>query len=130
MKNKKSLIKKLGLKKIPDINYDVMEVYENLEILLKHFFPNSYLEIKDKVEKLQIKYSHKIGDDYDKFFRLLNRSKDFQTWGDYYTTITSELPKVSRPILDLYFQMTVTDNGDIWGNVLIYAYLEDIQPYL
>jgi hypothetical protein len=126
----KKLQRRLKLKKIPDFNYDFDDVIENVEKLLIYYFPKDKKTIELEVENLANKYCEKIDGDYDEFMRIANKTKAFNKWSDFSLRITEGLSPISYSVLDLYFQINMVPNYDVYNDVLIYAYWEDIQPYL
>jgi hypothetical protein len=120
----------LKLKVIPNINYEFDDVIENVEKLLDFHFPETNIEIRNEVQKLSTKFLLKIDYDYDKFMRIANHTKGFNKWSDLYQKMTEGLPRIASAVLDLYFQMKMVPSYDVYNDTLIYAYLEDIQPFL
>lgn len=118
----------LNLVEIDLDKYDFDDVHENVQKLLVHFFGDEFYQI----EKLVSEFSDKSGldyDDYDEFMRLAAKGK-FKKWFEYSNKICSGKPEVANAVLDLYFQKTMIPSPDIHNDLLIYAYIEDIQPFL
>lgn len=123
-----SISEMLNLVEIDLYDFDFDDVHENVEKLLVHFFGDEFYQI----EKLVSEFSDKSGldyDSYDEFIRLAAKGK-FKKWFEYSNKICSGKPEVADAVLDLYFQKTMIPSPDIHNDLLIYAYIEDIQPFL
>jgi hypothetical protein len=124
------LITALGVKQIPEVGYDFDDVIDNVEKLLNFYFPDSSKGIKEKVYRLSSKYVDYIDGEYETFLTLHNSKRELLEWT---LTVVPDIEKVSpvaRNILDLYYQINMVNNYDVYNDVLIYAYLKDIQPKL
>jgi len=120
----------LKLKVIPNINYEFDDVIENVELLLDFHFPETNIEIRNEVQKLSNKFFLEIDFDYDEFMRIANHTQGFNEWRNLVKKMTERLPEIASAVLDLYFQMRMVQSYDVYNDILIYAYLEDIQPFL
>jgi hypothetical protein len=80
---------------------------------------------KGKVDRYRDQY-----DDYEKFLNLVDRVRSLQKWEVTVTPNHRILTKLEKNILDLYFQINMVPDYDVYNDTLIYAYLEDIQPLL
>lgn len=118
-----------GLKMIQSTSYDFDDVIENMEIILHQLFPDNAENIKAKVYSLSIEYDSKIGGDYWKFMEIVNRDSRLFNW-DIPFKKNKGNSSLKHFVLDLYFQMNMVQNWDVYNDILIHAYLEDIQPNL
>lgn len=126
---KKNLITILGLKRVPEVGYDFDDVIFNVEKLLDHFFLKKAITIRKKVSRLSEVYIDLIQGDYDEFLNLANSEKKLQKWREpYYGLINRN--NLMASVLDLYFQINMVENWDVYNDILIHAYLEDVQPFL
>lgn len=123
-----SKIEMLKLVKIELDDFDFDDVHENVEKLLVHFFGNDFYQIEKLVNTIKIETGLDY-DDYDLFMELADEGR-FKKWTDYSNAICSVKPEVAYAVLDLYFQKTMIPSPDIHNDLLIYAYIEDIQPLL
>ena len=118
-----------GLKMIPSAGYDFDNVIENMEIILHQLFPDNAENIKAKVYSLSIEYDSKIRGNYWRFIKLANSNARLRDWNaSFQKEVRNSTLKHS--VLDLYFQMNMVQNWDVYNDILIHAYLEDIQPNL
>ena len=118
-----------GLKMIPTAGYDVDDVIENMEIILHQLFPDNAKNIKAKVYSLSIEYDSKIRGDYWKFIKIANQDSRLSNWDISFKKSIGN-SSLKHFVLDLYFQMNMVQNWDVYNDILIHAYLEDIQPNL
>lgn len=125
-KNIKSVLK---LKEIPSVDYDFDDVIKNTEKLLDYYFPDNAQLIRQEVSSLASKYAPRIRSDYDKFLVLANRDKKLTHWNRLFTT-SLKSGDIQFALLDLYLQINLVVDWDVYNDVLIHTYLEDIQPYL
>jgi hypothetical protein len=123
-----SRIEMLNLVKIELDDFDFDDVHENVEKLLVHFFGDDFNRIEKLVNEIKIETGLDY-DDYDLFMELADEGK-FKKWSEYCNAICSVKPEVAYAVLDLYFQKTMIPSPDIHNDLLIYAYIEDIQPLL
>lgn len=126
----KSIKTRLGLKEIPSVGFDFDDVIENVEKLLEFYFPEYSKGIKEKIYRLSARYAEQIDDDYEEFISLVNTKKDLGSWRMTVVPNYKQLSPVEDAVLDLYFQINLVRDYDVYNDVLIYAYLEDIQPQL
>ena len=120
----------LDLKYIPNVGFDFNDVIENVEKLIDNIFPIEKDIIKKTVEELSIEYSEQIDDDYEIFMYLGNETESFKKWVELSRKLTKELDEPFSHLLDLYFQINMMNNYDIFDDLLIHAYLEDVQPFI
>ena len=120
----------LDLKYIPNVGFDFNDVIENVEKLIDNIFPIEKDIIKKTVEELSIEYSEQIDDDYEIFMYLGNETEPFKKWVELSRKLTKELDEPVSHLLDLYFQINMMNNYDIFDDLLIHAYLEDVQPFI
>ena len=120
----------LDLKYIPTVGFDFNDVIENVEKLIDNIFPIEKDIIKKTVEELSIEYSEQIDDDYEIFMYLGNETESFKKWVELSRKLTKELDEPVSHLLDLYFQINMMNNYDIFDDLLIHAYLEDVQPFI
>ena len=120
----------LDLKYIPNVGFDFNDVIENVEKLIDNIFPIEKDIIKKTVEELSIEYSEQIDDDYEIFMYLGNETESFKKWVELSRKLTKELDEPVSHLLDLYFQINMMINYDIFDDLLIHAYLEDVQPFI
>ena len=120
----------LDLKYIPNVGFDFNDVIENVEKLIDNIFPIEKDIIKKTVEELSIEYSEQIDDDYEIFMYLGNETESFKKWVELSRKLTKELDEPVSHLLDLYFQINMMNNYDIFDDLLIHAYLEDVQPFI
>ena len=125
-KNIKSVLK---LKEIPSVDYDFDDVIKNTEKLLDYDFPDNAELIRQEVSSLASKYVPRIRSDYDKYLVLANRDKKLTHWNRPFTTALKS-GDIQFAVLDLYLQINLVVDWDVYNDVLIHTYLEDIQPYL
>jgi hypothetical protein len=118
-----------GLVHVPSRGYDFDDVIKNVESLLDQLFPTDSVAIRNAVAALASKYESKIKSDYWRFIDLANSEPALRTWDQSYRGDFSESP-LKMSVLDLYFQMTMVPNWDVYNDILIHAYLEDIQPLI
>ena len=129
-KNEVSIASKLKIKHIPDVGYDFNDVIENVEKLMDHFFNTSMDEIKSTIDKLVRKYSNKIDYNYCNLFHLAENTKAFDQWHIMQMRISKGKDDPAFHLMDMYFQMRMVVSFDFYDDVLIYNYIEDIQPFL
>jgi len=98
--------------------------------LIDNIFPIEKDIIKKTVEELSIEYSEQIDDDYEIFMYLGNETESFKKWVELSRKLTKELDEPVSHLLDLYFQINMMNNYDIFDDLLIHAYLEDVQPFI
>ena len=79
---------------------------------------------------MSARYAEQIDDDYEEFISLVNTKKDLGSWRMTVVPNYKQLSPVEDAVLDLYFQINLVRDYDVYNDVLIYAYLEDIQPQL
>ena len=120
----------LDLKYIPNVGFDFNDVIENVEKLIDNIFPIEKDIIKKTVEELSIEYSEQIDDDYEIYMYLGNETESFKKWVELSRKLTKELDEPVSHLLDLYFQINMMNNYDIFDDLLIHAYLEDVQPFI
>jgi hypothetical protein len=118
------------VKKIPDSGYDFDDVIKNVDALLKCHFPDWEKKIKAKVHRLGLKYADQIEGEYETFLNMVNSKRELERWWLTVTPSDRRLSRLEHHILDLYFQIEMVQDYDVYNDVLIYAYLEDIQPLL
>jgi hypothetical protein len=118
------------LKFIPNVGFDFDDVIENVEKLIDNIFPIEKDIIKKTVEELSIEYSGEIGSDYEIFMYLGNETESFNKWVELSRKLTKELDEPVSHLLDLYFQINMMNDYDIFNDLLIHAYLEDVQPFI
>ncbi len=118
-----------NLKFIPNVGFDFDDVIENVEKLVGFIFPSEKEVIKSTIEEMSMKYSEQIDNDYENFMELANETKSFYKWDVMYKKLTKGLDEPVCQLLDLYFQINMISNYDIYNDLLIHAYLEDIQPF-
>lgn len=126
---KKSIKTIISLNEIPSIDYDFDDVINNIEKLLDYYFPDNSGLIRQKVSSLASVYIPQIRGDYDKFLVLANRDKKLTRWNRPFTTAVKS-GDIRFAVLDLYLQINLVVDWDVYNDVLIHTYLEDIQPYL
>ena len=125
-----SIKERLSLKEIDEIDFDFDDVIENVDKLMCYYFKEQKQSIEKIISGLYLKYRSKIKNDYDRFMRIANKDKDFKDWFKMHNQFVEGKDEVANSILDLYFQMTMVPSYDVYDDVLIHAYLEDVQPYL
>jgi|LauGreDrversion4_2_1035121.scaffolds.fasta_scaffold53789_5 hypothetical protein len=125
-----SVKERLSLKEIDEIDFDFDDVIENVDKLMCYYFKEQKQSIEKIISGLYLKYRSKIKNDYDRFMRIANKDKDFKDWFKMHNQFVEGKDEVANSILDLYFQMTMVPSYDVYDDVLIHAYLEDVQPYL
>ena len=118
-----------NLKFIPEVGFDFDDVIENVEKLIDYQFPSDGGLIRKTVEELYIKYYCKIDHCYDKFMDLATETKSFKKWYKLSDKLTAKLDERAASLLDLYFQYTMVDNYDIFDDLLIHAWFEDVAPF-
>jgi len=118
-----------NLKFIPNVGFDFNDVMENIEKLIDYQFPSDGGLIRKTVEDLYVKYYCKIDHCYDNFMDLATETKSFKKWYKLSDKLTKDLDLPAVHLLDLYFQYTMVDNYDIFDNLLIHAWFEDVEPY-
>jgi hypothetical protein len=123
-----SKIEMLKLVKIELDDFDFDDVHENVEKLLLYFFGDDFYQIEKLVNETRIESCLEY-DDYELFMELADEGS-FKKWTEYSNNICSGKPEVAYAVLDLYFQKTMIPSPDIHNDLLIYAYIEDIQPLL
>ena len=118
-----------NLKFIPEVGFNFYDVIENVEKLIDYEFPNDGDLIRKTVKELYIKYYSKIDHCYDKFMDLATETKSFKKWYKLSDKLTAKLDERAASLLDLYFQYTMVDNYDIFDDLLIHAWFEDVAPF-
>ena len=118
----------LKLIKIEFDDFDFDDVHKNVEKLLMHFFGDDFYLIEELVNEIRVE-SGLDYDDYDKFIALAEEGR-FKEWMEYSNKICAGKPEFADALLDLFFQKTMIPSLDIHNDILIHAYIEDIQPLL
>jgi hypothetical protein len=127
---KMSVKERLSLKEINEFDFDFDDVIENVDKLMCHYFKGQKQSIEKIVSGLYFEHRSKINYEYDKFIRIASKGKDFKDWFEMHNQFVEGKDEVANSILDLYFQMNMVPSYDVYNDVLIHAYLEDVQPYL
>jgi hypothetical protein len=118
-----------GLVHVPATKYDFDDVICNVGLLLDHLFQNDAPAIRSIVADLTERYHYKIEGDYWKFIELANQYSSLRDWDKPFRKDSTLLP-LKVAVLDLYFQIAMVPNWDAYNDILIHAYLEDVQPFL
>jgi hypothetical protein len=130
-KMKRMTIKEqLELKEISLDNFDFDDVIENVDKLMTYYFKEDKEVIQKTIDELYSKFCSKIDYDYVRFLKLAEKNRDIKEWFGVHNKLVAGKGEVVNYVLDLYFQMTMVPSYDVYNDVLIHAYLEDIQPYL
>jgi len=118
-----------GLTIIPTVGYDFDQVIRNTQRLLEQLFSENANAIRLKVYSLAIEYDSKIRGNYWRFMKLANGNASLRNWNAAFRKDVGN-SSLKHSVLDLFFQINMVQNWDVYNDILIHAYLEDIQPYL
>ena len=130
-KMKRMTIKEqLELKEISLDDFDFDDVIENVDKLMTYYLKEEKELIEKTVDELYSKFCSKIDCDYVRFLKLAEKNRDIKEWFAIHNKFVAGKDLVVNYVLDLYFQMTMVPSYDVYNDVLIHAYLEDIQPHL